>query len=115
MSRSLSRRLVPDALWKLAAPLIPAFPPRPQGGGTPPLDDREVFAAIVFVLTSGSPWRRLPPSFAVSPATAHRRFLAWTRAGLWGSLRAVVQRESALDVGDREWAAAILDAAESSR
>jgi hypothetical protein len=29
----LSLRLVPDELWALAEPLIPAFAPRPQGGG----------------------------------------------------------------------------------
>jgi transposase len=61
----LSRRLVPDELWTLAEPLIPGFDPRPQGGGTAPVDDRAVFTAIVFVLTSGCAWRYLPPSFGV--------------------------------------------------
>jgi transposase len=59
----LSLRLVPDELWALAEPLIPEFQPRPQGGGTAPLDDRAVFTAIVYVLTSGCAWRDLPPSF----------------------------------------------------
>ena len=49
----LALRLVPDELWKLVAPLIPRFTPRRQGGGTAPVDDRAVFTAIVFVLTSG--------------------------------------------------------------
>ena len=57
----LSLRLVPDELWALAEPLIPKFRPRPQGGGTAPLDDRAVFTAIVYVLTSGCAWRDLPP------------------------------------------------------
>ena len=38
----LSLRLVPDELWALAELLIPKFRPRPQGGGTAPLDDRAV-------------------------------------------------------------------------
>jgi transposase len=54
---SLSLRLVPDELWEIVVPLIPVFPSRPQGGGTAVTDDRAVFTAIVFVLTSGCAWR----------------------------------------------------------
>lgn len=53
----LPLRLVPDELWALVEPLIPRFRPRPQGGGTAPLDDRAVFTAIVYVLASGCAWR----------------------------------------------------------
>jgi len=62
---------------------IPGFTARPQGGGTKPVDDRSVFTAIVFVLTSGCQWRLLPPSSGVTEPTAHRRFIDWTKAGLW--------------------------------
>jgi transposase len=65
----LSRRLVPDELWALAQPLIPQFARRPQGGGTAAVDDRAMFTAIVFVLTSGCAWRHLPPSFGVTVPT----------------------------------------------
>jgi hypothetical protein len=41
----LSRRLVLDGLWAVAQPLIQRFDPRPQGGGTTPVDDRAVFTA----------------------------------------------------------------------
>src|SRR6476646_9765248 len=75
-----SLRLVPDELWALVEPLIPRFEPRPQGGGTAPLDARAVFTAIVYVLTSGCSWRDLPPSFGVPFQTAHRRFGQWTKA-----------------------------------
>ncbi|MEV0401158.1 transposase [Actinoallomurus sp. NPDC050550] len=70
----LGLRLVPNELWALREPLIPRYPARRQGGGTAPLDDRAVFTAIVYVLTSGCAWRHLPAEFGVSPATAHRRF-----------------------------------------
>jgi transposase len=73
-------------LWALVAPLIPKPRVRPQGGGRGWVDDRAVFTAIVFVLTSGCAWRHLPPSFGVSVPTAHRRFSEWTRAGLWARL-----------------------------
>ncbi|WP_433236221.1 transposase [Actinomadura nitritigenes] len=36
----------------------------------------------MYVLTSGCAWRHLPAEFGVSPATAHRRFIAWTRASI---------------------------------
>jgi transposase len=48
----LSLRLAPDELRALAEPLVPKFRSNPQGG-TAPLDDRAVFTAIVYVLTSG--------------------------------------------------------------
>lgn len=69
MAVDLERDLVPDGLWEIAAPLIPAFRPRRQGGGTAPVADRKVFTAIVYALTTSCAWRRLPPCFGVSPAT----------------------------------------------
>jgi len=106
----LSRRLVPDELWALAAPLIPAFDPRPQGGGTAPVDDRAVFTAIVFVLTSGCGWRCLPPSFGVTVPTAHRRFTEWTKAGVWRQLHRAVLDELGSQ-GLIDWSRAVLDGA----
>lgn len=101
----LSRRLVTDELWRTVAPLLPSFSSRPQGGGTAPTDARIVFTAVVFVLTSNCAWRQLPQTFGISPATAHRHFLAWTKADLWHRLRQVVpetgtgcEHEWALDI-----------------
>ncbi|OLR92563.1 IS5 family transposase [Actinokineospora bangkokensis] len=106
----LSSRLVPDELWALVQPLIPGFVPRPQGGGTAPVDDRAVFTAIVYVLTSGCAWRDLPPSFGVSVPTAHRRFATWTKAGLWRKLHHAVLDELGSQ-GLIDWSRAILDGA----
>lgn len=44
-----SKRLVPDELWELVAPLLPSFTDRPQGGGTAPRDERAVSTAVVYV------------------------------------------------------------------
>ncbi|MFE7464688.1 hypothetical protein ACFU6R_11380 [Streptomyces sp. NPDC057499] len=41
---------------------MPSFAARPQGGGTAPRDERAVFTAVVYVLTTGSAWRPLPPA-----------------------------------------------------
>lgn len=110
MVLGLSRRLVPDELWALVAPLLPKFSSRPQGGGTAPRDEREVFTAVVYVLTSGCAWRHLPEAFDVSPATAHRRFCAWTQAGLWRLLSQDVLGE--LGTPDElDWATSIVTAA----
>jgi transposase len=106
----IGQTLVPDGLWEIVQPLIPPHPQRPQGGGTPYRDDRAVFTAIVYVLTTGCAWRHLPAEFGVSKATAHRRFVAWTQAGLWRRLhRAVLDR-----LGERaaiDWSRAVVDAA----
>ena len=106
----LSRRLVPDGLWELVAPLLPPFAARRQGGGRAPVDERAVFTAVVYVLTSGCAWRHLPPSFGVTPPTAHRRFTVWTREGVWPRLhRAVLDRLGSR--GEVDWSSVIVDAA----
>ncbi|WP_369387237.1 IS5 family transposase [Streptomyces sp. CG1] len=110
MAVDLARELVPDGLWKIAAPLIPPFRPRQQGGGTAPVADRKVFTAVVYVLTSGCAWRYLPPTFGTSPATAHRRFTTWTKAGLWRRLHRAVLDELGAK-GELDWTSAITDAA----
>ena len=58
------------------------------------MDDREVFTAIVFVLTSGCSWRLLPPSFGVTVPTAHRRFTELGGQGLIDWSRAVLDDAS---------------------
>nr|WP_217999454.1 IS5 family transposase [Rhodococcus wratislaviensis] len=106
----MSLRLVPDVLWEIVEPLIPRFAARPQGGGSAPVDDRAVFTAIVYVLTSGCAWRHLPPSFGVTVPTAHRRFPVWATAGVFERLhREVLDRLGS--AGELDWTAAILDAA----
>lgn len=74
------------------------------------MDERAVFAAVVYVLASGCAWQMLPGDFGVSPATAHRRFTAWTEAGVWRRLhRAVLDELGAR--GEIDWTSAIVDAA----
>jgi transposase len=110
----LSQRLVPDELWELVEPLLPEFSARPQGGGIAPMDQRAVFTAVVYVLTSGCAWRMLPPSFGVSVPTTHRRFTVWAKTGLWRRLHRSVLDE----LGSRgliDWSRAVADAGSSNR
>ncbi|MFF3663228.1 transposase [Streptomyces olivochromogenes] len=110
MGGDLSQRLVPDDLWVLVEPVLPFFRLRPQGGGTAPVEQRAVFTAVVYLLTSGCAWRHLPPTFGVSPATAHRRFSAWTAAGVWRRLHRAVLNELGTR-GRLDWGSVIVDAA----
>ena len=48
----LSLRVVPDALWEIAKPLMQRFDARPQEVAVHRWEDRAVFTAIVYVLTS---------------------------------------------------------------
>ncbi|MFE6595329.1 IS5 family transposase [Streptomyces sp. NPDC057781] len=53
------------------------------------------------MLVSGCAWRALPPCFGISKSTAHRRFLIWSRAGVWGRLHeAVLHRLDDADLID---------------
>jgi transposase len=102
--------VVPNGLWELAEPLIPPQKQRRQGGGTTYVDQYAVFCAVTYVLVTGCSWRHLPREFAVSRATAHRRFTDWTTAGLWPRLhRAVLDELGA--VGAVDWSRALVDAA----
>ncbi|MGW6909238.1 transposase [Streptomyces sp. NPDC054940] len=84
------RWIVPDGLWEIAGPLLPPPILRVQGGVTQNVADEDVFAAIVYVLTSGCPWRRLPSCFGVSKSTAHRRFRIWSRTRAWDQIHQTV-------------------------
>ncbi|GAA2433587.1 hypothetical protein GCM10010421_23250 [Streptomyces glaucus] len=92
MGRGTWSRIVPDGLWEIAKPLIPPSKVRPQGDGTQDTPDETLFAAIIHVLVSGCAWRALPPCCGISKSTAHRRFLIWSRPGVWGRLREAVPR-----------------------
>ncbi|WP_203962222.1 IS5 family transposase [Actinocatenispora thailandica] len=110
MDDRLAKRLVPDGLWEIVAPLLPAPKRRRQGGGLRPVDDRAVFTAIVYVLTSGCAWRHLPAEFGVSTPTAHRRFQAWTRAGVWRRLHVAVLDQLGA-AGEVDWSRVVADGA----
>lgn len=95
-------RLVPDGLWELFQRVVPATPVRPQGGGRRRYGDRRVWAAIVFVATTGCTWRQLPSGFGPSGATAHRRFTEWSRARGWGKLHRLAVDELGVR-GESDW------------
>jgi transposase len=107
---TLVDNLVPDELWALVEPLLPA-PPRPaHGGRRRTIPDRACFAAIVYMARTSTPWRLLPARElgCGSPATCWRRLTEWARAGMFDQLHlAVLDRLG--ERGELDWARASVD------
>jgi transposase len=83
----MSPRLVDDELWELIAPLLPRCPRRHRYPGRRRFDDRQVLNGILFVLTTGIAWQRLPQELGFgSGMTCWRRLRDWQQAGVWQQL-----------------------------
>jgi transposase len=80
--------LVPDELWALVEPLLPAPPRPPYGGRYRTIADRACFAAIVYMARTSAPWRLLPAREldCGSPATVWRRLTEWATADVFDQL-----------------------------
>ena len=76
---------LPDRLWAMLEPLVPAERERPKGG-RPPVPARRAMEAIWFVMRTGCPWRALNATTLCSSATAERRFREWKQAGVFERL-----------------------------
>jgi transposase len=83
---------VSEELWEQVDKLLPARAPRDPGktyqrkpgGGRSGVDRRKVFEAIVRVLRTGCQWNSISKKRdGVSSSSVHRRFLEWTRAGVF--------------------------------
>jgi transposase len=102
--------LVPDELWALVEPLLPAPPRPPYGGRHCAIPDRNCFAAIVFMARTSTPWRLLSAQElgCGSPATCWRRLTEWAAAGGFGQLHlAVLDRLG--EQGQVDWSRASVD------
>jgi transposase len=79
--------LVDDQFWQLLEPLLPRKPRRYRHPGRKRLDDRKVFTGILFVLTTGIAWQRLPRELGYgSGMTCWRRLQEWQQAGVFDRL-----------------------------
>src|SRR5690348_1953098 len=75
---------VSDELWEHVHPLIPPRPAHPKGG-RPAADDRQMFAAMVYVLRTGIQWNALPRELGAS-STVYDRFRNWEAQGFFQRL-----------------------------
>jgi putative transposase len=68
---------VSDEFWEKVEPLIPPTPSHAKGGRTR-MDDRQAFAAMIYVLRTGIQWNALPRQMGAS-STVHDRYQEWER------------------------------------
>jgi transposase len=102
--------LMPDELWALVEPLLPAPPRPPYGGRHRAIPDRNCFAAIVYMARTSTPWRLLPARElgCGSPATCWRRLAEWADAGVFDQLHLVVLDRLG-ERGQVDWSRASVD------
>ena len=107
---TLSDDLVPDELWALVEPLLPAQPRPPYGGRHRTISDRACLAAIVYMARTSTPWRLLPARElgCGSPATCWRRLTEWANAGVFDLLHLEVLDGLGI-AGGLDWSRAAVD------
>src|SRR5690606_23633159 len=76
-SLGMARYDLSETEWRLIEPLLPNKP-----RGVPRVDDRRVINGILYVLRTGSPWRRLPGRYGPH-TTVYNRYHRWSKAGVW--------------------------------
>ncbi len=81
----MGKLLVPDELWDLIRPILPAHPPSVKGG-KPRIDDRICLTGILFVLKTGIGWEDFPQELGCCGMTLWNRLEEWKAAGVWKEL-----------------------------
>jgi putative transposase len=95
---------VSDKFWEKVEPLIPPAPSHAKGGRSR-MDDREAFAAMIYVLRTGIQWNALPREIGAS-STVHDRYQEWERLGFFEELwRAGLLEYDELEGIEWEWQA----------
>jgi transposase len=75
---------ISDELWAVLEPLLPVHINTHRfGGGRPRVPDRACADAIFYVLRTGCQWQALDQTDLCAHSTAHDRFQAWVRAGVF--------------------------------
>jgi len=106
----MARALVPDTLWEIIRPLLPADKP-PKSNGRPAVPNRQALVGILFVLRTGIPWSYLPMEMGCgSGVTCWRRLRDWQEAGVWDAvyetLLAHLRKRDGID-----WSRTVVDSA----
>ena len=104
----MAKPLLPDDLWAIIEPILPAWTPSPKGG-RPRLDDRPALTGILFVLKTGIPWEGLPIEMGCGCGmTCWRRLRDRQADGTWAKIhKALLDRLRGADKID--WSRALID------
>jgi transposase len=104
----MAKPLLPEEVWKLIEPLLPAYTPSPKGG-RPPVSNKQALLGILFVLKTGLPWEDLPAELNCgSGMTCWRRLRDWQQDGTWQKVHAVLLDRLDRD-GKLDWSKAAID------
>jgi transposase len=83
---ALSRGDLKEAEWEVLKALLPVERPLgKRGRGRPPEDNRNVINGILWRLRTGAPWRDVPEKYG-NWNSIYRRFLRWSKAGIWDTV-----------------------------
>ncbi|SMF99405.1 transposase [Burkholderia singularis] len=82
-----------DAEWARLSTLIVDEPVRLNRRGRPRAENRIVANAVLWILTTGEPWSKLPSRYPSGP-TCRRRFEDWLASGLLAEMVKVLSDES---------------------
>ncbi|MGO8947771.1 MAG: transposase [Ktedonobacterales bacterium] len=72
------------ACWERIAPLLPPQRTRSR----PYREHRHMLEGMLWVMTAGTSWRQMPPTFGPRE-TIYYRFQRWKREGLWEQIRTI--------------------------
>ena len=105
----MARKLLPDDLWGIIAPLLPPPPPPGPKGGRPRLGDRQTLTGILFVLRTGLPWEDLPAELGCGCGmSCWRRLRDWQADGTWTRVHAALLERLAA-AGKLDWSKCVID------
>ena len=88
------RHDISDATWALLEPHLPG---RKGVWGGIAEDTRLFINAVFWILSTGAPWRDLPPDYG-GWSNTHRRVIRWWDKGIWKQLLGIL-----IDEPDYEW------------
>ena len=73
------------AHWERIALLLPIA----RTAGRPYRQHRQILQGMLWVMTTGTSWRQMPPAFGPWQTT-YSRFQRWKREGLWAQIRHIL-------------------------
>src|SRR4051812_34518596 len=83
----MKRHALTDEQWELIKPLLPR---RTARTGRLPRDKRQMLDGVMWILSTGAPWRDLPERFGPWN-TVYDYFRNWRKAGVFASIIAALQ------------------------